>query len=68
MIEHAIETIAIYRDCMVSGRVDIPRLERLQKKLVFAIDESKVYNRPTKDLEQLYESVMWLRCDMLSYE
>ena len=64
MMQHALETIAILKDCMVSGRVDLTRLDKLQKTLAFAIDESKVNNRPADDLESLYESVLWLRCEV----
>lgn len=68
MMQHALETISILREYMASGRVDEPRLKKLQKTLVFAIDDYKVYNRPTEELESLYESVLWLRCDVLGYE
>ena len=68
MMQHALETIAILKDYMVSGRADISRLEKLQKTLVFAIDDNLVHNRPTEELESLYESVLWLRCDIVGYE
>ena len=68
MIQYALETISILRDYIVSERVDEPRLTELQKTLVFAIDRNKVMNRPTKELEALYESILWLKCDIIGYE
>lgn len=68
MIQYALETISIMKEYIASGRVDEPRLLKLQKTLVFAIDNNKVINCPTKELEALYESILWLRCDIIGYE
>lgn len=65
MSDLALETIALLREYISSGSVDHDRLSNLHKSLAFALDESKVYNRPTDVLESLYESVLWLRCDVL---
>ena len=68
MVQQALEIISLVREYVRSGEVDKIRLDNLQRTLAFAMDESKVNNRPTEDIEQLYDAVLWLKCDVLGYE
>lgn len=64
-MSHLLEVVDLFREYIANRYVDVARLDATQKTLAFALDEQKVNNRPTEELESLYDAVMWLRCNIL---
>lgn len=56
--------IELYRSCLAGNKPDEKTLSEVQKELNLAIDQAKINNHPTEELEALKRDIDYLKYEL----
>lgn len=62
MNKYYINMINLLKEQISSGKVNDNKVSSLLLGLGKEIDRCKVYNKPSAELEYLYDNALWLKC------